>query len=227
MVGVSLDSRPNALQKMIKTIPEIMIKVEKTESWFQQNYKMEYNPFTIIHNILGFITELLNWFDASWSREEKEEVFKSEYTIQKDKIIYVTRWGFIQTFSIIEFTIKEIIKKERYEPFSGCLIIWERGEFVSFYKIIKIFNDMCIINDEDYIKWGDLREIRNCLVHNNAYTDIDIEYELNGHKIVRTKNSMLRGDLNGFIILVEQITKLYSVLLWNLFTQEPRPRAQF
>lgn len=114
-------SRPNVLKDLIKVVPKIMIKVEKTESWVQQRYKLEYNPFTQIHNILLFIKEILTWFDASWSEEEKEGIFKPEYTIQKDKIIYVTRWGFIQTFSTIEFTIKEIIKKERYEFFNECL----------------------------------------------------------------------------------------------------------
>ena len=69
-------SRPNVLKDLIKVVPKIMIKVEKTESWVQQRYKLEYNPFTQIHNILLFIKEILTWFDASWSEEEKEGIFK-------------------------------------------------------------------------------------------------------------------------------------------------------
>lgn len=97
---------------------------------------------------------------------------------------------------------------------------WERGDRVTFFNIIKIFNDICKINNEDYIKWNNLREIRNCLIHNNGITDKKLSYELNGKKLVYTINSMLYGDLDGFLILIEQMSKLYALLLWNLFTQE-------
>lgn len=205
------------LLNMIKIIPEIMIKIEKTESWFRKDYSMKYNPFTLIHNVLGFLTEILIWFNVTWSQEEKNEVLKSEHTIQKDKVITITRWGFIQTFSIIEYTIKEIIKKEKFKSFNKCIDKWEKGDFVSFYSIIKIFHEMGKINDNEYNNWNILRKIRNCLVHNNAITDEEISYELNNRKIVRTENYMLLGDIDGLIILIEQISKLYSMLLWNLF----------
>lgn len=205
---------------MINMILQIMIKVEITEKWFRQAYPIEYNPFTLIHNILGFLKEILTWFIISWNAEEKKEASKPEHTIQKDRITTITRWGYIQTFSIIEFTIKLIIKKEKYPSFEECIDKWGRGEVVSFYNIIKIFYETEKISDAEYTKWNILREIRNCLVHNNAYSDKEISYELNGQKIVRTENYMLLGDLDGLIFLIDQITKLYSILLWNISNSE-------
>ena len=202
------------MKGILNYIPKLMDKVKKTEDWMNEVYTTEYNPFTEIHNTLLLLLEILKWLYNSWNIKPQETLSK----IQESIVMTINRWGYIQTFSTIEFTIKTIIKKERYDDFKEYINLWDEGEFVAFWKIISKFKDMNKITNDEKAKWDTLREIRNCLIHNNAITDENIEFRRNDDElIVYTENNRLKGTLDGPIILIEQITKLYSLLLYNLF----------
>lgn len=201
------------MEGLLNFIPKLMDKVKRTEDWMNEVYPMKYNPFTEIHNTLFLLLETLNWLYNSWDIKSQKTLSKT----QKAIITTITRWGYIATFSVIEFTIKIIIKNEEYDEFLEYINLWKENKFVGFGNIISKFKNMDKITDDELSQWDTLREIRNCIVHNNGFTDKNILFKRDDEIIVFTENNILKGPLDGFIMLIEQITKLYSLFLYNLF----------
>jgi len=51
--------------------------------------------------------------------------------------------------------------------------------------------------------WEHIIDIRNCIVHNNAIASKDADYTIGGLHVVTTKNVMMQGKLDFFLVLTD------------------------
>jgi len=60
-----------------------------------------------------------------------------------------------------------------------------------------------VINDEDFILWSGVINLRNCLVHNNGISDTNGEYNYPNIVLILKVDNMTQGDLLLFGYLLE------------------------
>ncbi len=106
-----------------------------------------------------------------------------------------------------------MIRYNNHKDYKYYINKWKRGDFVSFKSVIKRLKRNNIINNNEYADWDVHREIRNCLVHNNAVPSKNFKYEVNGKKINFIKDQPFYGKLDVFIILVNDLARLYYHLV--------------
>jgi len=189
-----------------------MGKVSESSDWIDKVHPSVINPYNEIRNTIILMSETLEKYQNITLIELEGEFLQNIML----RIITITRWGYVAVFSIIEYTIKEIIAYNKNENFRDFIISWESGDFISFNNIIKRLKEMGIINDFELRNWDAHREIRNCIVHNNSIPNINVKYDLDGFILNGVKDVHFSGPLDGFLILIEKICKLYFSTLNHL-----------
>ena len=75
---------------------------------------------------------------------------------------------------------------------------------------------MNLINQDVYHKWEGLTKLRNCITHNNAISDEDRTYNLDGFQIVFEKDKMLKDHWDSFIDIINITIELYYYWLQTI-----------
>ncbi len=170
----------------------------------QSDSDPRHNCFSDIFNNLTLTLELLSYYHSIWSnppiKVTQEEIVRKKQK-NAERCIIILKWLYIQTLSSIEYNIKESVKL--YGDKSPASNLIKNNSRIYLGTIINnSFKDELINNDE--IKdWKKLIFIRNCIVHNNAISDRDKSFTINGLNVVTHENKMMQGKLNFFAVLTE------------------------
>ncbi len=129
---------------------------------------------TIPLNVLGMFAQhieiainLFNYYEDNLEGIE-DEVW--------DRINVQERMAFVLILSCFEYVSKPYYQENKARI--GLIFDKQRREKknVSLRDMLKLSNDIRVINDEDYELWKGLLEFRNCTVHNNSISSITKEY---------------------------------------------------
>lgn len=205
------DIEKSKLQELLDYSKQIYTNIKEYDIWLEQYYP-NHNAFKMIRNFLLLTWELLYFYNNEW-------IYKNTKYLRADeieRIITITRWAFVSTFSIIEYVTKIIIKNTNHEYFDNINMRLKKGKRVSYRNILKTSKKVGLINDGEYMAWDVLTELRNSFVHNNAIMDKDGSYEINGLIIVLKKDEGLMGELSFCLKLIDIITKLHRIFLHKI-----------
>lgn len=174
------------------------------------------NAFIMMRNFLLLTKELLQYHRLHW-KTEKQETLRGD---DLERIITITRWDFIASVSIAEYTMKEIIKRRKPKGFDKItyrLLNWKRS---SLYNIIETSKAVLVMDDWEYDSWNLLREIRNASVHNNVIMDIDKSYTIDGFTIAFKRGEGLVSKLGLYLYLLGLLLIVYETWFERLLERD-------
>jgi len=158
---------------------------------FEQNYP-DLNAFAAIHNALTLTAELSDYYYSKWTDEGIKKL-EGEY---EQRIVTIYKWTFIHSFSIIEYISKKLIVKKNHKIFKEIIKNIESGKKrVYFSTILKRSAKKSLLSKEHKKIWDGLREIRNAIVHNNAYMDSDLEFNVESYEFKFNKGEGVSGGI--------------------------------
>lgn len=152
--------------------------------------------FNMIHNDLIIAAELLNHYDAVWSKTYRGTPEKLDQTRNENgaRVLATTKYTFMSSMSSIEFAAKQAL---RAHP--GLLPI-DFTNRVYLGRIIEESERAGWINAGTRSNLDDLIYVRNCLVHNNGIADRDRDlFHPGGQTVHATDGMMLQGNLRFFL----------------------------
>ena len=200
------------MEELISLLKRIREKLEKYGEWLETAGLEMPNSFNMIFNATTLILEVLHYYYQIWGiprtlPSDEIERLKKE---NAERVIEITKWAFVHTLSIIEYSTKEIIKKMSDEKLSSYPAIrkvkdkLQAGKKVYLSTIIKEFKEGQLISDEEYDVWRGLIETRNIIVHNNAIAEETKSFKMfNEFRISFVKGKMLKDKLDFFIKLLD------------------------
>ena len=210
---------------IIEYVFRIRDKLEKYGEWLENFNKNVFNGFNAVYNALTLTLELLNYYYNVWTSYDVSRLSPDEIDrLRKEnaeRVIEITRWAFVHTMSIIEFSIKNslefinpsILRSIRTRKSKGRK---HKRVHIHLRDIIKELKRRRCIGDDVYNNWLVLIEIRNLVVHNNTIADSDKVLYIGGMNIQLVKNQMLKGELNFFVKLIDHAIESYKQTMEKL-----------
>jgi len=197
------------LQDIIDYARELKFKAESYSEIFEKSYP-DINAFVTIKNDMIMLNEQLHYYGHFWCKIQKRKTLEIEHSQRIDRIL---TWTYIHSFGVVEFITKELIKKKNSRTFGEVKNKLNKGLLVNFKQIIEKSKKEKIINEYEKAVWDILREIRNAIVHNNAFftKNKQLTYTL-GKRVINLeykRNEHLKGDLDLTIILIEILMEIY------------------
>lgn len=177
------------LRDLAKYTLQLLTKAKSYGSIFTGEYR-EINAYASIHNGLLLTLELSDYYYKRVEKEEKQSLREQDV----ERMMTISRWSYIHSFSIIEHISKELIKKTKckeFEKIKTCLI---NGTRVDFSGIITQSKQVGLVDKNEMKIWDNLREIRNAIVHNNGYFDKNGKFEFGSFTIEYEKSKGLESD---------------------------------
>ena len=202
-----------------KALPDIGVYTkrlrDKAKSYgkiFEDTYP-DINAFSPISNYLVLTLELLDYYYRKWWNEEKRQYLRDQ---DIERIVTICKWAYINSFSIVEYISKELVKKKNCSKFAQSINnrCRKRG-WVSFNDILATSKDkdFGLVDEHEWAVWDSLKEIRNAIVHNNAIFDRDgkLEYKFDNQPftVEYKRGKGLIGNMHLGLILVEILIELY------------------
>ena len=163
------------LEQIIVHTVRVRDKAKSYGKIFDDNYP-NINAFSAIHNGLLLANDLFLYYYNKWLNIEKKPFLDKQ---DIERVVTIFKWSFIHTFSIIEYSSKELVKKKNYQKFNYVNSLLLNKKRIKFWDIIleSKGKEVKIITEQQYYVWDNLRKIRNAITHNNSFADEDIKFE--------------------------------------------------
>jgi hypothetical protein len=157
--------------------------------WLRLNASSLEDFFAMLHKHAQSAQEILQMYGDRTSEIELG-LFKKDYN---ERFMLVLRSTWIFSLSVVEYSMKRIIGNS----ISGPLVDWYsklddhshvKGAKKGFYlrSIIEKSHDLEMIDQTERDSWVGLQDIRNAIIHNNAYFEEDKTYTI-GAKTINAK----------------------------------------
>ena len=187
-------------------IESLIGKTDVGIEWFSAIFPNQVNPYAELRNSILLVEQII---DHTYQVLENPERQAQTYS----RIITITRWAYVAIFSVMEHSLKEIIKEYLTIDCEDFIDKWNNGGYTSFYSITnrlkcKEYLDEKIFDQLDYH-----REIRNCVINNNAVSSKTKTYPIEGITVEAIQGVSLSGPIHGFLVLSESLMKYYMLLL--------------
>ena len=174
------------------------------------------NAFVMMRNFLLLTKDLLQYYRLYW-KTEKQGILRAE---DLERITTITRWDFIASVSIAEYTMKDIIKRRKpkgFDKITDRLLNWK---FTSLHNIIETSKAVLSMENWEYDGWNLLLEIRNASVHNNVIMDIDKLYTIDGFTIEFKRGEGLVSKLSLYFDLLSLLLIVYETWFERLLEHD-------
>lgn len=217
------------MEELLKKIVELR---KKTQQHYDEiNQLLGISPgmsdprngcFVLILNNLTLTLELLAYYQSKWSKPpikaSTEEIVKKKKE-NAERCITITRWLFMACLSSMEYSAKESVAFYGGDSPAKSLIKVRRGQHIYLSSIVRNSKDLNLIDDNECNDWQTLIFIRNCVVHNNAYSDIDNTIDIGGTRIIASAGKMIQGNLDFFTVLIEVAIERYFAWVKTLIKE--------
>lgn len=158
-------------------------------------------------------TLLLEKYDTLKINAQDKSIEVDPYQQTGCLIIDQSRFTFVATMSILEFTAKEISLKNGL-PIKKFLENDPKKKNKEKYYLRDIMYasalkkiDLIAINEKK--EWDFFIDIRNALVHNNAIVDKDLEHIIYGKLYSFKKGEEMSGDIQSLFIFSRRVVELF------------------
>jgi len=124
-------------------------------------------------------------------------------------IVDQSRFTFVATMSILEFTAKEISLRDGL-PVKK--ILDERKNNKKYYHlshIVSASRELKLVTDNEKKEWDFFIEIRNTLVHNNAIVDENLKFTVYGKLYSFEKGKKMSGSIQTLFIFSKRVVELF------------------
>lgn len=210
------------MQRLLKNIAELRKKVGQHGDEISQLLGISPDVsdprsgcFSMIFNHLTLTLELLHYYHSIWERPrgkvspEKRERLRQE---NGQRCMMALKWLFIDSLSSMEYSAKVSVAYYGGGAPAKSLIKVNRGQYVHLSNIMRNSKNLNLIHDNEYDDWQNLIFLRNCLVHNNGFSDSDKDFDIGGTRVVASAGKMMQGNLDFFAIVTEVAIERY--LAW-------------
>jgi len=158
------------------------------------------NLFNMVFNKLTVGYELLNFYYDIWKGPGAGTLAEIERKRNQnaERVVTINRMIFIETLSSTEYFLKNYIQNHTSK-------VGEIAGRIYLRKIMNHFEEKGLISNTDFNLWDGLIELRNSIVHNNAISEITKVYEFPLCNLAFEKGSMVKGNLNLFLHLIDWV----------------------
>ena len=169
--------------------------VDSYQGIFKESYP-DIKAFNTISHLMTMVLEQLKYYQWRWIVLKKKNNLELEHV---ERLHHVLTWTYVQSFSIVEYHTKGLVKKRGKKCLKNLGKLTKRKRFPFSHFIDESKNDN-LIDDDEKLAWHFLREIRNATVHNNGFFDEKnhINYNL-GDRVVYLgyrQNEPMMGNLD-------------------------------
>jgi hypothetical protein len=126
------------------------------------------SAFPNIHNNLLLSYELLTFYYGMLANVKKREMLRAN---DLDRIDAILTMVFIDSFSVIEYSTKELVKEKRFKVFSGINDQLATGKKIYFSTIMERSEEIGLIDKHQQDLLFHIRMFRNAKVHNAGVFD--------------------------------------------------------
>jgi len=162
--------------------------------------------FGKIFNNLTLTLELLSYYYSKWSRSSGNVSAQERDRIRREngeRCVMILRWLFIASLSSIEYSAKESVASYPKDSPVKNLVKVRKGQRVYLSDIMRKSKRSSLMDDDAYEDWQNLIFLRNCIVHNNGFSDENRSINMGGTTIAASVGKMIQGKLDDFAILTE------------------------
>lgn len=164
------------MAKLFQILKLTQAECRKYGNWLRSNASSLEDFFAMLHKHAQLAQETLQMYGDRTSEIELG-LFKKDYN---ERFMLVLRSTWIFSLSVVEYSMKRIIQ----ESTNGPLFNWYtelddhpyvKGAKSGFYlrNIVSKSYEVEIMDDAEYDSWIGLQNIRNAIIHNNAFFEED------------------------------------------------------
>lgn len=176
----------------------------KHGAWLLKNEPNALNVFSILDKVTTVPLELLGYYRHIWRVPSNRP---SEHDME-ERIEVITRMCYISFLSIVEYFMKDCLRKTR----SGPILPWykkkKKSGYISFGGILSESKKKNIISSSEYDIWDGTRSLRNALVHNNGIADFDKIWDIDGTIVKFRKDNPIRKKLWAYSKIIDTLSLL-------------------
>ncbi len=172
--------------------------------------------FVLVYNSLILTLELLMHYRDRWSNPLAKLLAKllAKFTDNEkmDRYMTISRWLFIASMSAIEYSAKASIRHYREPSTAREDLLKPEGEGYTYLgDIMKNSKKkwISLISNDEYADWKNLIFLRNCIVHNNGYSDEDRNFIIGEAKVTAKPGNIIEGSLDCFVIFTRVALERY------------------
>ncbi len=198
------------LKEVIMILKETQSDCGQYSTWLRTNAPHVEDLFAMLHNHAMSTQEILDCIGTLIVKTKKQA---------DQRIMLVIRSNWIFSLSIVEYSMKRIIRQSK----SGPLVEWYNGLTDSPYvkgakrgfslrTVIKRSFKVKMIDDGQCQSWICLQEMRNAIIHNNGFVEEPKKFRIgNVTKDIGVGEKVRYSHLDGvyFIRLIPAMTKYW------------------
>ncbi len=200
-----------SVEKVINGFKTLISELENEISWFENQLpQFEENGFAFVHkHAIVARDQLRNYRD--WS----DDIIIRKFVEYRERITMVVVSAFIFSLSAIEYSLKLVIRKST----DGPLVDWfnsrrenaERGGgvFWMYLKSIMIESEARkLIDRSELDSWKGMIQLRNAIMHNNAYFDEDTSFKIGDMTFEAEAGNMMRYPMSDRPKIIKVLVSL-------------------
>lgn len=163
--------------------------------------------FVLVCNSSILTLELLRCYHYRWSNPPAKFTDKEK----GERCVAISRWLFIASMSAIEYSAKASIYLYGESSTAREKLLKPEGRgYTSLSYIMKNSErQVNLIGKDEYTDWDNLIFLRNCIVHNNAYSDEDRNFNIGEVKVIAKPDNMIEGSLDCCAIFTSVALERY------------------
>jgi len=195
--------------KWIVDYVKLLMNKTKSNGAILDDY-LPLSAFPNIHNNLLLSYELLTFYHASLINIKKRKLLRAN---DLDRIEAILTMVFIDSFSVIEYSTKELVKEKKYKVFSKINNQLATGKRIYFSTIMKRSKEIGLIDKRQQDLLYHIRMFRNAKVHNAGIFDRAGKFEFTLYNqpftIEYGEGKQALGPLIFPIQMVDLLTEIY------------------
>ncbi|MFW9887218.1 MAG: hypothetical protein ACFFER_03500 [Candidatus Thorarchaeota archaeon] len=196
------------MKNVIEILKKTQADCKKYGAWLTINAPRVEDLFVMLHNHAMSTQEILDCIGTLIVKTKKEA---------NQRVMLIIRSNWIFSLSIVEYSIKRIIRQSK----SGPLVEWYLGladnkhvrgakRGFSLRTVMKQSHKAMMIDDEQSQSWASLQDMRNSIIHNNGFVEESKTFRIgNVAKEIGVGERIQYSHLDGayFIQLIPTMTQ--------------------
>ena len=163
--------------------------------------------FWNIHNRVKLTEEIMVMYERMWNSGSFPKVDGAVSAELTERIVMVTKDMFIDVVSSVEKAMKDSLKFHTASGLREAAL--RRSSHLYMRNILLSATESGLIDQREFDQWDLIMIIRNLAAHNNSIADRQGKFTVGGIEISMRPGRMMKGPINTYLILTEQLVGLF------------------